>query len=427
MRCDKEIRKPVAFYSGCPEPHDKSASPAKNRVPHPSIAGARAPVRPGVLPRSPACAIMTPMQPSLPLSSLLSFVLVAFTIEFDNEAEFRLPHTTTDFGTTPGDVVHAPWLVSLVMWMNCMRFLGEGSLTARELVRRARTKTNFAGMHRWGYIKIAPDPADKRPKPPKAEWLVTAKPGGRLAYAAWKPLMGVIEKRWQKRFGPEAVERLRESLLALVAQIDPGLPDCLPILGYGLFSPVLKLPPPATQPDPESLPLSALLSRVLLAFVLEFERDSPVSLAICANLLRVLDATGVRARDLPLLSGVSRESIAMGLGILRKSGLVLDEKDPSGVPGKIVRLTPRGTAERQSGLARISEIEKRWQSRFGPETIRRLRESLEELAADGAAPHSPLFEGLEPHPRGWRTFVRRPRTLPHYPMVLHRGGYPDGS
>jgi hypothetical protein len=23
--------------------------------------------------------------------------------------------------------------------------------------------------------------------------------------------------------------------------------------------------------------------------------------------------------------------------------------------------------------------------------------------------------------------VRRPDVLPHFPMVLHRGGYPDGS
>ena len=40
---------------------------------------------------------------------------------------------------------------------------------------------------------------------------------------------------------------------------------------------------------------------------------------------------------------------------------------------------------------------------------------------------SPLFRGLEPYPDGWRAKVRKPDTLPHYPMVLHRGGFPDGS
>ena len=38
-----------------------------------------------------------------------------------------------------------------------------------------------------------------------------------------------------------------------------------------------------------------------------------------------------------------------------------------------------------------------------------------------------LFQGLEPYPDNWRASVRRPVTLPYYPMVLHRGGYPDGS
>jgi hypothetical protein len=53
-----------------------------------------------------------------------------------------------------------------------------------------------------------------------------------------------------------------------------------------------------------------------------------------------------------------------------------------------------------------------------------LRASLEPLAA-GDPP--PLFAGLEPYPDNWRASVRPPVILPHFPMVLHRGGYPDGS
>jgi hypothetical protein len=60
-------------------------------------------------------------------------------------------------------------------------------------------------------------------------------------------------------------------------------------------------------------------------------------------------------------------------------------------------------------------------------TISTLRKSLEPLVGDGTAEHSPLFKGIEPYPDGWRASVRKPETLPHYPMVLHRGGYPDGS
>jgi hypothetical protein len=53
-----------------------------------------------------------------------------------------------------------------------------------------------------------------------------------------------------------------------------------------------------------------------------------------------------------------------------------------------------------------------------------LRASLEPLAA-GQPPV--LFGGLEPYPDNWRASVRWSATLPHFPMVLHRGGYPDGS
>src|SRR5690348_6903370 len=60
----------------------------------------------------------------LPLSALLSQALVAFTIEFDNEAEHRLPHRTTSHGTSgPGDGAAKLWLVSLAMWENCMRYV----------------------------------------------------------------------------------------------------------------------------------------------------------------------------------------------------------------------------------------------------------------------------------------------------------------
>jgi hypothetical protein len=52
----------------------------------------------------------------------------------------------------------------------------------------------------------------------------------------WRPLFAEIEKRWQTRFGKKEIEQLRESLIALLNQIGFDLPDCLPILQYGLFS-----------------------------------------------------------------------------------------------------------------------------------------------------------------------------------------------
>jgi hypothetical protein len=85
----------------------------------------------------------------------------------------------------------------------------------------------------------------------------------------------------------------------------------------------------------------------------------------------------------------------------------------------------------------FGEIEKRWQTRFGVETISNLCESLENLvigpsfgnrpASEPDAGQSPLFRGLQPYPDNWRAKRPKPTTLPHFPMFLHRGDFPDDS
>jgi DNA-binding MarR family transcriptional regulator len=371
-----------------------------------------------------------PPAAGLPLATLLSHALVAFTIEFDNEAEHQMPHRTTRHGSTPG-LRHGPWLVSLVMWSNCLQFVGEEGVRVAELENRARTKTNLSGMERWGYVAVEPDPADRRRKPPRSAGVIRATPAGRKAQEVWRPLFGAIEKRWEARFGKEEIDRLRESLRALINQFDADLPDCLPILGYGLFSrgpSRERLAGPKCEgrlrPD---LPLAALLSRALLAFAIEFERESEFSLAVSANVLRVLHEKGVPVRDLPLLTGVSKEGISMAMGILRKKNAVVIEPDQTGSRGKAARLTPQGREAQDAYRRFVGTIEKRWEGRFGKDRMRVLRESLDRLVGDGTAQGSPLFGGLAPYSDGWRASARKTHTLPHYPMVLHRGGFPDGS
>jgi hypothetical protein len=361
------------------------------------------------------------MQERSPLSTLLSQALVAFTIEFDNEADHRLPHRTTRHGRTEG-VLRAPWMTSMVMWFNCMRWLEDGPLTLAQLVSRARTLTNFRGMVRWGYIRIMPPPDDPRPKPPKQEWIVEAKEGGRMAQQVWRPLLGVIEERWRERFGGLEVDALRAALGAVVGRLDSRLPDCMPILGYGLLCrpPSPKLPK-VESIDPAGLPLPSLLSRVLLAFALEFEQVSPLSLAICANPLRVLGGEPVKVRDLPILTGVSKESHAMAMGILRKAKLVVESKDGA---WQVVSLTDRGREAQGAVQEGLAKLERAWAKKYA---IAELRAALEPVFGDGTRKGSPLFQGLEPYPDGWRAMVRQPETLPHFPMVLHRGGFPDGS
>jgi DNA-binding MarR family transcriptional regulator len=368
------------------------------------------------------------MKVALPLPTLLSHVLAAFTIEFDNEAEHQIRHRTTRHGATAGSP-HAPWLVSLVMWSNCMQFVDEDGMPVRELERRARTKTNLPGMERWGYVVVAPDPKDRRAKPPRSAWQVRSTPAGRKAQQVWGPLFGAIEQRWEERFGKDVIERLRDSLQRIVSQQELALPDCLPILGYGLSitdSEYERREVPARE-EASTLPLATLLSRVLLAFEIDFDAESELSLAIGANVLRVLNEEGVRVRDLPLLSGASKEAIAVSLSFLTKRGYAALRSEPSGGSAKVACLTAKGVKAQEAYRQLLSAIEDRCQKRFGNDSIRALRDSLAQLVGDSTPQTSPLFLGSQPYPDGWRASLPQPNTLPHFPLVLHRGGFPDGS
>jgi DNA-binding MarR family transcriptional regulator len=354
-----------------------------------------------------------------PLPALLSRALVAFTIELDNEYEHRIGAAAA----------RAHFLVSLVMWSNFMRFVPEAGLSVRELSARAcvakgAPHPSLPGMERWGYVRVERDPTDTRAKPRRADWIVRATGHGRKAQEVWRPLPAVIEERWRARCGADAIEELRAALGSIASQVDIELPAYLPVLGFGLVPAHFDDARPAPGRSDLPMDLPALLSQVLLVFALEFERESELSLAICANALRVLEADdGVRVRDLPRRTGVSKEAVSVMTGFLDRRGYAVVEADPTLARTKLVRLTAKGQAARASSLALLGAVEARWPPRFGAREVDRLRASLETLAGDGSS----LFEGLTPYPDGWRASVPAPEVLPHYPTVLHRGGWPDGS
>jgi DNA-binding MarR family transcriptional regulator len=376
-------------------------------------------------------AELTP-DPPLPLPALLAQALVAFTIEFDNEAERQIVHRTTSYGKTPGGV----WLVSMAMWLNCMRYVSADPISVAELRRRARGGTNLAGMQRWGYITVTPGPDGRKAR--ASEQLVRATRKGLAAQAAWEPLTEVIEERWRERWA--GIGELRAALASVAGQLGSWLPDCLPILGYGLFCSggkpgehryrELQAQYAGQPPAVAGLPLPWLLARVLLAFALEYEQQTRVSLATAANVVRLLDEQGVRVRDLPARSGVSVEGLSMATGFLERAGLAAVGAGPPGERWKVARLTSKGTQARRKSARLLAEIEDAWRERYGDAAIAMIRQVLAPLAdpatsADGA--RSPLLAATDPYPDGWRASARRPQTLPYFPMVLHRGGYPDGS
>jgi DNA-binding MarR family transcriptional regulator len=362
----------------------------------------------------------------LPLATLLSQALVAYTIEFDNEFERQSPHRTTLHGQAGGG---GPWLVSMVMWFNCLRHVDDTPVPVTEMVRRARTRTNIAGMHRWRYIDLEARPDSKRVTPPDDELLVRATRKGYLAQQVLRPLAREVETRWEGRWGIDQMDALRVALRAVVSQVDLDLPDCLPIAHSGLWSAGPTRPEFSRRSgrpdDAETLALPSLLSRALLMLAIDFESRSKVSLAIHADLLRVLGETPTPVKDLPRLTGVSKEAISMAMGVIVKRGLAVLEANPNAKVGKAARLTPKGLASLEAHTRLLRNVEEEYVSRYGADITGALRESLETLGGDSRG--SRLLQGIPPFPDGWRASVSKAETLPHFPMVLHRGGYPDGS
>jgi DNA-binding MarR family transcriptional regulator len=373
---------------------------------------------------------------SVPFTAQLSQLLVAFTIEFDNEFEHQMPHRTTRHGSTPGSI-RPPWLVSMAMWVHCMRFVPEDGITVGELGRRSHLSAKSLEMvlkrmsKWWGYLVVEPDPADVGTKPPHAHWLVRPTDYGRQAQRIWSPLSEEIEQRWRVRFGARRIEQLRVSLWDIVKRFDFELPDYLP-----LERPRLE---PATRPVDElaaAPALPTLLSKALLTLALDFESESDLSLgiytssgvsrlAISANILRVLDGQGVRVAAIPVLTGVAKMSIDNWLRSLDEHRYVDIGPDPTS-RFKLARLTPKGLLAQERYLHWADTLQMKWRHQFGSESLQSLLAASSEMTLDSTS-RALLWRGMEPYADGWRAEVRQLEVLPHHPVVSHRGGFPDGS
>jgi DNA-binding MarR family transcriptional regulator len=376
--------------------------------------------------------IRSAMRVEAPLPALLSQAFVAFTIEVDNEAERVVAHMTTSFGSR-GER-RSVWLTSLAMWFNCLRGLADaGELTVAGLQRQVRMTTNLDGMRRWGYITIdgVGRVARGTPRPHARPGSVLALTGrGAEAEAIWRPLPAEVERRWRERFGDGAIDQLRTALLKVSREIEAPLPDFMPIGRVGGEVAPGAEPRSRRERDGDvELPLVSLIARVLIVWTRDHEGEARLPLPVWCNLVRVLDTdTPVAVRELPGLTGVSKEALAVLIGRMEKAQCVIVEPRPGGRRGQQVQLTAeRGARARAGGRRRLEETHRLWETRYGVEAVAALRAALEPIVGDGTRSGSPLFAGLTPPPGGWRSQTRPAQLLPWYPMVSHRGGYPDGS
>jgi DNA-binding MarR family transcriptional regulator len=351
---------------------------------------------------------------TLPLSALLSQLLVAFTVELDNEFERRM----AEAGQTGSPV-------SLVVWLDLMRFLTGDGVAVRDLAKQALApekgiKFELGCLERWRFVVLEGDPADERPIPRhphrlsgrllrdgwgsgrgiRSGWIVRLTDRGRTACEIWTPLLAAIERRWQGRFGEDEIAALRQALEKVAGQIDVELPYGLP----AIWEAPEEYPPRNTRHHCD-LPLPVLLSRLLLAFTVEFSKESRTPLVLCANTLRVLGEKPIPEADIPRLTGGSPETAGIGWQI---KPYIIVEPDPNARRGKVVRLSPLGVRVQQSYRESVEKIELRWEEKFGKSTIRGLRKSLEQLLAARSGGRALLAEGLVPAEGTLRAGHQRP-------------------
>jgi len=276
---------------------------------------------------------------------------------------------------------------------------------------------NLAGLQRWRYIR-------------SDGVALTLTRGGVAARAIWAAVVADVDRLWRERFGSQAVDELTAALTAFT--LPDTLPWHLPVRGLARQREAL----PIVRPRRDGADLATLLSRALLTYTADYEQRSRLSLAISANVLRVLTTDGVRARDLPFLAGVSREQCGQSIGLLERVDCATVSRDSRSV---VVTLTGRGHVAQGKYARLTNEVDALWREQFGSQAVDRLVHALDVIlhatADDG---HPLLAEGLEPYPDGWRAnppyralteaLLADPvARLAHHPIVSHRGGFPDGS
>jgi len=291
------------------------------------------------------------------LSALVSQVLVAFTVEFDNEFERRM-----------GEAGYPGARLSRVVWADLMRFLADGPISVRELAPGPQTKLQLGCLERWGFVTL-----DERGRDGwgsgcgiRSDWLVRLTTKGLQAVSTWQPLTDLIERRWERRFGKEEIDDLRARLRDVGGGLDLTLP--------------------------------ALLSQILLAYRVEFDRESDVPLPPCANTIRVLSEKPTPLSAIARLTGGSPETTDIGWQL---KPYVIVAPAEGKTRGKTVRLSALGVRVQTEYYRLTAVIDTRWQADD-------LRAALLELFTLEGTSGPLLSEGLIPPPGTTRAGEQAP-------------------
>lgn len=335
-----------------------------------------------------------------PLITLVSWAWVAFAIEADNAFEHR----------SAGHVGRV-FRISLPMWANGLRLIPNEGIGVEELSRRAGAGCNVPGLERWGWITVGARTDARRvgygsKRGIRSDTVLRPTRAGEYARSVWPETIAEVEARWESRFGARIVASLRSAMAPFGADLPWSPPEVHPPNGFRTHA-------ESTGADECDLPLVVSLGRALIGLTLEHERDATVSAPLGANVLRVSGSLP----ELPRRAGISKEAVAMAANYLVRHGFA------ERAPGRMLALTDAGTAAHDDYTTRVAARD--------DETLRAaltaLLEQTDSLSA-GFVPPPGCWRGEKPYVAQTERLIADPTSaLPWHPMVLHRGGWPDGS
>jgi hypothetical protein len=367
------------------------------------------------------------------LTTLLSWAWIALVIEVDNA-----------FEAACSDRMRRHFRISFAMWANGLRCIDEGGITVGELRAASKAACNLGGLERWGWIAIGDavdagtNVSDKRRagfgshRGITDSTVVRPTPDGSLARRMWPEILERVEHAWWERFGGDAVETVRAGLDGLGRKMPWAPPEVHPSDGFwthirdadtASMSVTDEMAGTAgkdkTRDTSEETirPLAAVLGQALTTLTLNHEAGSQISLPLAVNGLRLLGDGPVRIRDLPVRGGISKEAVAMVTGYLARKGLA------EVGAGRTISLTSSG-AHALRDYHRRAEMTQHSSLRMPLYGVLAQSDAL----SAGLVPPTGCWRGEAPYLKQTARLLADPtEAMPRHPMVLHRGGWPDGS
>ena len=297
---------------------------------------------------------------------------------------------------------------SLGVWSNVLRPFDDETLDQHDLIRRgvisrraARALVRDLERLRWLTVQ----------KPARGQTLLRLTVAGLRAKDAGARRADAAEGDFASRFGTDRSVALRKALVAIVHQFEIELPWYL--TGYGLADSSLTggshipgQPGPPRIPahgadwpvilrddtiDTNALPLSALLSKALAAFRIDYERGMRghgTGLDFVANFLRFVGDDGVDLKTASEMGGVTGN----GRSALERHFVVVTEPPTTRDLARKVYLTPKGKQARDAYPYLARKTEQDWCDRYG-EGVAQLRGTLESMDFDADLPNYPSTTG----------------------------------